>query len=380
MNILKYLLAFFLTLEILLRLVSHKEENIIYFFHIFPVAKTRSSADWDRQITKLSNHPYSKYDSLTGWSYIPRSRNPKSGYHFNDDGLRGETNYGAKNDDVLRIALFGSSFVLSAEVADTQTLSFLLEKELNGRGIKSEVLNFGVGGYGTDQSYLLWKTKGRKYKPDLVLFGFLQNDCLDNINIFKPYLYPESRILYSKPRAYIDADSLRWSNYPTLRAEELQDSLLIHFEQSSFYPHEYFREQYRTEKTFGEYFYTSLLVNKLLYLLNPEMYLKNNPEAQEITFQLLKQFEKEVKAIGSEFIVVQIPNIADVVSIKMKNKLPYAPFMGRLDDTFEFWRTDTLLSKTPVQAQFSSSYQHFSADGNRRLARIICNRITYKAK
>jgi lysophospholipase L1-like esterase len=53
---------------------------------------------------------------------------------------------------------------------------------------KFEVLNFGVRGYGTDQTYLLFITKGVLFSPDVVIYTFCVNDIWDNANpSSKPY-------------------------------------------------------------------------------------------------------------------------------------------------------------------------------------------------
>jgi len=43
-----------------------------------------------------------------------------------------------------------------------------------------EVLNFGVGGYGTAQEYVLLEAKAIRYQPDLVLLQFSPGDVMDN--------------------------------------------------------------------------------------------------------------------------------------------------------------------------------------------------------
>jgi len=48
-------------------------------------------------------------------------------------------------------------------------------------GQPSEVINAGVGGYGTDQEFLFLTREGWKYKPDLVVVVFnISNDVHDN--------------------------------------------------------------------------------------------------------------------------------------------------------------------------------------------------------
>jgi hypothetical protein len=55
-----------------------------------------------------------------------------------------------------------------------------------------ESLNFGIPGYGTDQSLLVWQHIAHHYQPDLVILTIYQNDYVDNMHVVrygrrKPY-------------------------------------------------------------------------------------------------------------------------------------------------------------------------------------------------
>ena len=43
---------------------------------------------------------------------------------------------------------------------------------------QAEVINFGVHGYGHDQMLIFFKEEGVKYKPDVVILGFVYQDLL----------------------------------------------------------------------------------------------------------------------------------------------------------------------------------------------------------
>jgi hypothetical protein len=58
-----------------------------------------------------------------------------------------------------------------------------LEAGFRRSGCHAEVINGGVGGYGTDQAALFLRTEGWSYSPDLVLLAFtLDNDVHDNVS------------------------------------------------------------------------------------------------------------------------------------------------------------------------------------------------------
>lgn len=84
-----------------------------------------------------------------------------------------------------RIALIGDSTTQFWEAEEGQRGQFQLENLLDQQ---FEVLNFGVRGYGTDQTYLLYKNVGIHFNPDIVIYTFCINDIFDNSKTKnKPY-------------------------------------------------------------------------------------------------------------------------------------------------------------------------------------------------
>ena len=83
----------------------------------------------------------------------------------------------AKPAGRCRIACLGDSFTWGLGVHEGQRFSDRLAAE-NPRW---ETLNFGVPGYGADQSVLLWRRIASKYKPDVVILTVFQNDYVDDI-------------------------------------------------------------------------------------------------------------------------------------------------------------------------------------------------------
>jgi hypothetical protein len=99
-------------------------------------------------------------DGEIGWTYAASRR--AGVYSSNSQGLRGTREYApAPPAGVLRIAAFGDSFVHGNEVADDAAWGARLEQL--GPGV--ELLNHGVGGYGTDQALLLFRRRGQELHP-----------------------------------------------------------------------------------------------------------------------------------------------------------------------------------------------------------------------
>jgi lysophospholipase L1-like esterase len=126
-------------------------------------------------------------DPVRGVAHIPGAKSERQyqggrWVEINDDGLRGPAVSLDKPAGTFRIALLGDSFIEAFEVPYEKTVGEVLERRLSAlRGTPVEVLNFGVGGYGTTQQLLTLRHEVWKYSPDLVLLAVTTgNDISDN--------------------------------------------------------------------------------------------------------------------------------------------------------------------------------------------------------
>lgn len=131
-------------------------------------------------------------DPIRGVAHIPGARSAVRDdgtrwIEINSDGLRGPETTPEPAPGTFRIALLGDSFIEGFDVQYPQTAGEVLERRLSQlRGAPVEVLNFGVGGYGTTQELLTLKHEVWKYSPHLVLLGVTTgNDIADNYRPLK---------------------------------------------------------------------------------------------------------------------------------------------------------------------------------------------------
>jgi hypothetical protein len=99
-------------------------------------------------------------------------------HRVNSRGWRGPERGEARTEGLLRIACLGDSHTFGHGVQDGQTWPAVLERELGLRGVRSEALNFGVGGFDTEQELRLLETRALAFAPDLVLLEVFANDAL----------------------------------------------------------------------------------------------------------------------------------------------------------------------------------------------------------
>jgi lysophospholipase L1-like esterase len=124
---------------------------------------------------------------IPGASGGPRLSDGHSQIEINSRGWRGPETAFEHPAGTYRIALLGDSYIEAFEVPFEQTVGQVLAHRLSTeRGTPVEVLNFGVGGYGTTQEQLTLQHEVWKYAPDLVLLAVTTgNDISDNYRPLK---------------------------------------------------------------------------------------------------------------------------------------------------------------------------------------------------
>ena len=97
--------------------------------------------------------------------------------------------------------VLGDSYTFGDQVSDNETYPYYLLQMLPN----TEVINFGIHGYGNDQMLLYLKEEGVKYSPDVVILGFVGDDMNRNLLEFRDYSKPKFEFVHNK---------LQIKNYP----------------------------------------------------------------------------------------------------------------------------------------------------------------------
>jgi lysophospholipase L1-like esterase len=136
------------------------------------------------------------YDEELGWRHQPNAAGTYVGprpwpieyrtpIQINSLGLRGPE-IAELPPGGYRILFLGDSFVVAFEVTLEETFVYRLERALAERfDFPVQVINAGVRGYGTDQSYLHYATRLRALEPDLVVLFHSPNDLEDNATLHR---------------------------------------------------------------------------------------------------------------------------------------------------------------------------------------------------
>ena len=157
---------------------------------------------------------FATYDPVRGWTLKPGVRDltpfqPGKFLNSNSKGVRGQTEHDySRTPGKQRILVFGDSFTFGTEVSDDETYSHYLESDLPN----TEVLNFGIQGYGHDQMLLYLQREGVKYHPDVVIVGFVFIDSYRNLWRF---------FAFAKPKFEMTREGLVLTNVPVPTPEQV---------------------------------------------------------------------------------------------------------------------------------------------------------------
>jgi lysophospholipase L1-like esterase len=109
--------------------------------------------------------------------------------HINALGFRDTRDYPLdKPPGTFRILVLGDSVTFGHGALSDTTYPYLLERRLREwrADINWEVWNLGVPGYNTTQELKYLERIGPRYRPDLVIVGFFENDLADNERTTEP--------------------------------------------------------------------------------------------------------------------------------------------------------------------------------------------------
>jgi len=129
----------------------------------------------------VENAPWGIRKVLPNINAIHKTPEYSYRYRTNSQGFRGTKEYEiVPPENCFRIVVQGDSVTLGHGVKDNETYAYLLEEMLNKDGFRAEVINMAVSGFGTAEEIIQFREVAKKYKPDLVILGFFQNDPLNN--------------------------------------------------------------------------------------------------------------------------------------------------------------------------------------------------------
>jgi hypothetical protein len=236
-------------------------------------------------------------------------------FHINGQGMRAEHDYPfAKPAGTCRIALFGDSYFMGYELELDDTFAFRLDKRLNDAGIRADVLNFSVSGFGTAEMIKAYEGYGRQFDPNIVIF---QWDEISPDNNVRSGLYRiADAALRPAASSYLPAVALQ---------DLLMKSSLYRFIADNSQVYTFIRER-------GAEIVQKLLL-ELRQLSSSDGTRTAAPDAyaSALSGELLEYAQREISSEGRALIVIEVPKRIDRVSFESTLDLIPAQTRSRLD-------------------------------------------------
>jgi len=285
---------------------------------------------------------YIQFSPALGWTvkpggmspvFTPKGRAPYR-YRANNQGIRSDSQYTRDPPNgIVRIATFGDSFTHGDDVGNNDTWQRSIEK-LDGR---FEALNFGVGGFGLDQAFLRYCNDATGFRPHLVIIGFMPENIRRNVNVFRPFYYPESKIPLTKPRFTIEAGQLSLienplqslADYrelldnpgPVLRRIGINDDLYkIRYKSSPLDVLASVRLLKLAVDKFSRKYIGDGIIDGGVY--------NASSDAFHITVEIFRRFYSTVQDNGSVPVIVILPSRNDLNMLLATGQRRYQPLLG----------------------------------------------------
>ena len=148
-------------------------------------------------------HPVRGWTLDPGGEAFQRTKDYGVTVRINAKGLRDQPHDYEPEAGVFRIIVLGDSFMEAYQVPLEDSLPYRLQERLGQRRV--EVINLGVGGYGTAQQYLYLRDEGLRYRPYVVVMAFFTgNDVQNNSRPLQELLWGADALkAFGRPYAHV---------------------------------------------------------------------------------------------------------------------------------------------------------------------------------
>ena len=251
------------------------------------------------------------FHNQLGWTIAPNKKgigpagermfSSAEGTRALDEGIRFD-----KRTASVKIALLGDSYVFGSDVNYEETWGFKLQEQL---GANSEVINFGVPGYGIDQAYLRYLSAVRPLHPQIVILGLISHDLIRTTMVYYAVGFPGAVAPAAKPRFTIRDGELKVVNIPLLSPEALYDIRSI--EDLPYIRHD---RAYRPAEWQSHWYQLSFFLRFLVswcYSCGLTASPADNDETVPLNRAILQSFVREVIAEGSIPLIAFLPSFTD---------------------------------------------------------------------
>lgn len=328
---------------------------------------------------------YLVFDERLGWS-VGSARHTKDPYlKFRPDSGRAKAHDGdiylssaeglrspvvgmrfADRKAAHRVALVGDSFTFGLEVPYEDTWGNRLEERL---GANTQVLNFGVDGYGVDQSFLRYKRDVLAWRPDIVIMGIIVDDLRRTMCVYGFMCFAFGEIPFPKPRFVSEPSGLRQINAPLPSPESLfarrsiEDIPFIDYD-VSYVPFEWRRYLYHRS-------YLARFILARFPRWPKERPQTDGEERRAVNAAVLREFIRLARAQGTEPIIVVFPGILDFPPATAPIQRPVQQAMADLN--VPYYDMTDCVAQVPANQRFV--FLHYTPQANAAVASCLADSI-----
>ncbi|MCP4901155.1 MAG: SGNH/GDSL hydrolase family protein [bacterium] len=323
-----------------------------------------------------------RYSPTLGWTVAEDSENRRN--QINSSGIRSRTDYSLSTpSNVLRVTTFGDSFTFGDEVKNEETWQAVIEHETTAL----EVLNFGVSGFGLDQTYLRYMKYGEQFDAQIVFIGFMSENIFRNVSRYRPFYFSETGLPFGKPRFTLTGEgiSLLENPFPS------KDEYLALLEN----PRKVLPQAGKNDYYYGQGYevgpadwLATVRLIKMVYTQVKRSAFSDNilvdgtynigSEAFRVTHRIFDLFYSQVKQNSESPMILLFPAHIDVVNYRNTGTTRYSPLTSYFDSNAyayidligAFTDSDTVYDLDELYGKI-----HYSPFGNRLIADYIMQRL-----
>jgi hypothetical protein len=335
----------------------------------------------------LSYEEYLKQrDPVLGWPY-PR----QYGVDLDVNGAQRNPRFPNGPREGGCVSLYGDSFT---QGGDTSSAAMNWGNQLSDR-LNCYVANFGMGGYGTDQSYLRF-AENRNDSSPVVVFGFHTDDVLRNLTRVRD-LQNYGKWYALKPRFILtDQRELKLVPIPSLTEQEYLRVVAL-TDEPLMLEHENFQPGGGAGVVKLEFPYTISVIKNLTNFYGFRSQLLRRPEwlehlqrghplqGLEITVGITRQFVELARQRRKTPLVVILPHYLDFKYFQDNGEWPYRTLLedyARHSIPFIDFGPYLLLEAQARGMKFDEYFgptKHYNDEGNTLVARFVYNHMGGRA-
>jgi hypothetical protein len=267
------------------------------------------------------------------------------------------------------------------EVADADAWPAQIESHW-----RAEVLNYGVGGYGTDQAFLRFRTEGTRLRPHVFVIGFTSMMATRVVSRYRRFQEPGDGPWF-KPRFVLEGEALRLIPAPVASREDAERLLANPAAVAEIGSGDFWYNRAMFEHPPYRWSATYRFLSCSWFRIQRRHFSRNrvskdralNPESEsfKILMRIFQDFAVAVRARGAEPAALMLPARGDLHAYASRGRAPYHTLRSRLEDSglSVIDAADALTASSASLDELFAPLGHYSAMGNQIVAKALAQAL-----